>query len=33
VLASEGYAARAVSCPSFRETGTSDHAPLLATFR
>jgi exodeoxyribonuclease-3 len=33
VLASEGYAARAVSCPAFREVGTSDHAPLLATFR
>lgn len=32
VLASEGLAARAVSCPSFREVGTSDHAPLLATF-
>jgi len=32
VLASEGLASRAVSCPSFRETGTSDHAPLLATF-
>ena len=33
VLASDGYAGRAVSCPTFRETGTSDHAPLLATFR
>jgi exodeoxyribonuclease III len=32
VLASEGLASRAVSCPSFREVGTSDHAPLLATF-
>jgi exodeoxyribonuclease-3 len=32
VLASEGLAARAQSCPSFREVGTSDHAPLLATF-
>ncbi len=32
VLASEPLAARAVSCPSFRETGTSDHAPVVATF-
>jgi exodeoxyribonuclease-3 len=32
VLASTALAARAVSCPSFREVGTSDHAPLLATF-
>ena len=32
VLASEGLSSRAVSCPAFREVGTSDHAPLLATF-
>ena len=32
VLASESLAKRAVSCPSFREVGTSDHAPVLATF-
>jgi len=32
VLASESLAARAVSCPSFREIGTSDHAPVVATF-
>lgn len=32
VLASEPLAKRAVSCPSLRETGTSDHAPVVATF-
>jgi exodeoxyribonuclease III len=32
VLASESLAGRAVSCPLFREFGTSDHAPVLATF-
>jgi exodeoxyribonuclease-3 len=32
VLASESLAARAVSCPSYREIGTSDHAPVVATF-
>lgn len=32
VLASEELAGRAVSCPSFREIGTSDHAPVVATF-
>jgi exodeoxyribonuclease-3 len=32
VLASESLAQRAVSCPSFREIGTSDHAPVVATF-
>jgi hypothetical protein len=31
VLASSPVAARAVSCPSFREVGTSDHAPVVAT--
>jgi exodeoxyribonuclease III len=32
VLASESLAQRAVSCPSQREVGTSDHAPVVATF-
>lgn len=32
VLASEPIAKRAVSCPSQREVGTSDHAPVVATF-
>jgi len=32
VLASEALAERAVSCPSYREVGTSDHAPVVATF-
>jgi exodeoxyribonuclease-3 len=32
VLASQALASRAVSCPSLRETGTSDHAPVVATF-
>jgi exodeoxyribonuclease-3 len=32
VLAAEALAERAVSCPSFREIGTSDHAPVVATF-
>jgi len=32
VLASEALAKRAVSCPSQREIGTSDHAPVVATF-
>ena len=32
VLATESLAKRAVSCPSFREIGTSDHAPVVATF-
>ena len=32
VLASEPIAERAVSCPSLREIGTSDHAPVVATF-
>ncbi len=32
VLASESLAERAVSCPSFREIGTSDHAPVVGTF-
>ncbi|HVG24470.1 MAG TPA: exodeoxyribonuclease III [Thermoanaerobaculia bacterium] len=32
VLASEKLAKRAVSCPSQREVGTSDHAPVVATF-
>ncbi|MEA2490424.1 MAG: exodeoxyribonuclease [Acidobacteriota bacterium] len=33
VLASESLAKRAESCPSMREFGTSDHAPVVATFR
>jgi exodeoxyribonuclease III len=32
VLASRAIAGRAVSCPSMREVGTSDHAPVVATF-
>jgi exodeoxyribonuclease-3 len=32
VLASEPIARKAVSCPSQREIGTSDHAPVVATF-
>ncbi|MBU6282186.1 exodeoxyribonuclease III [bacterium] len=32
VLASEGLAARALSCTSHREFGTSDHAPVEAVF-
>jgi exodeoxyribonuclease III len=32
VLASAELAKRAVSCPSQREIGTSDHAPVVATF-
>jgi exodeoxyribonuclease-3 len=31
VLASEALAKRVVSCPSYREVGTSDHAPVVAT--
>ena len=33
VLASADLAARALACPSYREVGTSDHAPVVATFR
>ena len=32
VLASKSIAERAVSCPSLREFGTSDHGPVVATF-
>ena len=32
VLASASLAQRATSCPSHREIGTSDHAPVVATF-
>jgi len=32
VLANEALAKKAVSCPSQREVGTSDHAPVVATF-
>jgi len=32
VLASQSLASRATECPSYREVGTSDHAPVVATF-
>jgi len=32
VLASDGLAARITTCPALREVGTSDHAPVIATF-
>jgi exodeoxyribonuclease-3 len=32
VLASQALADRAVSCPVQRDVGTSDHAPVMATF-
>jgi exodeoxyribonuclease III len=32
VFASEALAARATSCPVQKEIGTSDHAPVIATF-
>jgi exodeoxyribonuclease III len=32
VLASQALAGRAVSCPVQRDVGTSDHAPVVATF-
>ena len=32
VLASRELAERAIACPSYREIGTSDHAPVVATF-
>jgi exodeoxyribonuclease-3 len=32
VLASAGLAARAISCPVQKAVGTSDHAPVVATF-
>ncbi len=32
VLASESLATRATACPVLREVGTSDHAPVIATF-
>jgi len=32
ILASEELAKRAVSCPVFREVGTSDHGPVMVTF-
>jgi exodeoxyribonuclease-3 len=32
LLACESIARHAVSCPSFREVGTSDHAPVVGTF-
>ena len=33
VLASQSMAARVVSCPVARDFGTSDHAPVMATFQ
>jgi len=33
VLVSESLAAHAVSCPVQKDIGTSDHAPVVATFR
>jgi exodeoxyribonuclease-3 len=32
VLASEGLANTASSCPVLKDIGTSDHAPVVATF-
>jgi len=32
VLASESLAARATACPVLKDVGTSDHAPVVATF-
>jgi exodeoxyribonuclease-3 len=32
VLASEALAARATACPVLKDVGTSDHAPVVATF-
>jgi exodeoxyribonuclease-3 len=32
VLATDGLAARNAACPALREVGTSDHAPVIATF-
>jgi exodeoxyribonuclease III len=32
VLASESLATKAVRCAAYREVGTSDHAPVVATF-
>jgi exodeoxyribonuclease-3 len=32
VLASDGLGARATSCPVLKDVGTSDHAPVMATF-
>lgn len=32
VLASEALAAKAIQCSAYREVGTSDHGPVVATF-
>jgi exodeoxyribonuclease-3 len=32
VFASEAFAARATTCPVLKDVGTSDHAPVIATF-
>src|SRR5262249_5339063 len=33
VLATGGIAERAIACPVLREFGTSDHGPVVVTFR
>ena len=33
VLASTPLASKAISCPVQKEIGTSDHAPVVATFK
>jgi exodeoxyribonuclease III len=33
ILASESLASAAISCPVQTDVGTSDHAPVVATFR
>ena len=33
IFASAALAATATSCPVLAEIGTSDHAPVMATFR
>src|SRR5438552_8733081 len=33
VIARGSIDTRAIACPSFREIGTSDHAPVVATFQ
>jgi exodeoxyribonuclease-3 len=32
VLAAQALASRAISCPVLTDIGTSDHAPVMATF-
>jgi len=33
VFASEALASRAIECPVQRDVGTSDHAPVIVSFR